>query len=255
MAVVGAMVLGACGGDDDDDAGNGSDSGGDSKSAAYVEATAAAIGEGGEGLPLDETQATCVATALVDVAGADALDEAEITPQQFAAAGDYSSLDVELPSDAADSLGADLADCDIADPFRDLLLGTFVDQFGTELPEDGSDCLNDDLDDDAMVGALAETFIDGKGDHLQDLLVSSVAACPPVVTAVLLAQAPTEPTPEVEACVTDFVEANADAVNEAFTSGEGPAAQELGTQLAGACPEAFAGADTGAAATTTTAAG
>ncbi|HEV7757928.1 MAG TPA: hypothetical protein VGO78_03025, partial [Acidimicrobiales bacterium] len=172
--------------------------------------------------------------------------EAEITPDQFAAAGDYSSLDVELPDDAADRLGADLGDCDVADPFRELLLGTFVDQFGTDLPAEGSECLTDDLDDDAMTEALADTFIDGEGKHLQDLLVSSVAACPPVVTAVLLAQAPTEPTPETKACVTAFVEANPDGVNEAFTSGEGPAAEELGTQLAAACPEAFAGADTGA---------
>jgi hypothetical protein len=253
MAVVGALLLGACGGDDDDDAGkadNGGDSASDSETAAYVDATAAAIGEGGEGLPLDETQARCVATALVDVAGADALAEAEITPDQFAAAGDYSSLDVEVPADAADDLGADLGDCDVADPFRELLLGTFVDQFGTELPEEGSDCLNDDLDDDAMVGALADTFIDGSGEHLQDLLVSSVAACPPVVTEVLLAQAPSEPSAATKTCVSDFVEANSDAVREAFTSGEGPAAQELGTQLAAACPEAFAGAD---ASTTTTA--
>lgn len=58
------------------------------------------------GLPLDETQATCVVTGIVDVVDVAALTEAGISPDEFAAADNYASLSVELPDDATADLGA-----------------------------------------------------------------------------------------------------------------------------------------------------
>jgi hypothetical protein len=90
------LLLGACG-DDDDDAtpaaqGEGTH-GGDAD--AYVEAVGgslneavASLNESGEGVPLDQTQTRCVARAIVDVVGVDALREAGISPDEFAGADD-----------------------------------------------------------------------------------------------------------------------------------------------------------------------
>jgi hypothetical protein len=51
---------------------------------------------------------------------------------------------------------------------------------------------------------------------------------------------PSEPTdlrPAAEACLTAFVEDNADLVVQGLTSGSGDAGQALGERMAAACPE------------------
>jgi hypothetical protein len=244
VVVAVSLLLGACG-DDDDEATPATPAedahGGDAD--AYVEAVIASWNETGVGLPLDETQATCVVTGIVDVVGVAALTEAGISPDEFAAADNYASLSVELPDDATADLGAALGECDVVETLEGMLIAAFPDEFGVELPPDAVTCLVDDLDDQAVVDGWAATFIEGSNERLQALVSSSVGACPAVATAVLIARAPTELSPDAEACVGAFVHGNPELVMEAFASKESAATatRELGEQMAATCPEAIDG--------------
>ncbi len=240
IAVVG-LVLGACG--DDDDAARGAaagDDGGGGYAEAYVEAFVSSWNETGEGPPLDETQEICLATAIVDVVGVGALTWAGISPDELAAADDYESLGVDIPDNATGRLGDALRECDVVEPLEGVLIASFPNEFGVELPPNAVACLADHLDDQAVADGWAATFIDGSTEHIQALVSSSVGACPAAATALLIARAPTELTPEAEACIGAFVEDNRELVMESFASGDGESAaiQELGVQMAAACPEA-----------------
>jgi hypothetical protein len=243
IAAVG-LLLGACGDDDDSASGAAANDGaGTGFTAEYVEAVVGSWNETGEGPPLDARQMTCFATAIVDVVGVDALTWAGISPDEFAAADAYESLDVEPPDDATDRLGNALRACDVVEPLEGMLIASFPDEFGVELPPDAAACLADRLDDQAVADGWAATFIDGSTGALQALVSSSVGACPAVATSVLIAQAPSELTPEAQACVGAFVQGNPELVMESFASGDGGSAatQELGRQMAAACPEAIGG--------------
>ena len=251
---VGVVLLGACGGGDDEGSqaavtvttsADGQDPAGghDSEATAYIDTMAASLREGSDALPFDTTQATCVATALVDLVGADVLTEAGILPGELVAADNYAALDVELPDDAVDRLGAALGACDVVEPIKGLMIDGFTDEAGGELPADAAPCLAENLDDQAVADALAATFIDGSEDHLQDPLLSTVGVCPSLVTALIFADEPTAPSPEARACVTAYVQAHPELATESFANGdESTAVDALGTQLALACPEAFGGA-------------
>jgi hypothetical protein len=238
------LLLGACGDDDDAASGAaGNDENATGFAGEYVEAVVGSWNETGEGPPLDETQMTCFAMAIVDVAGADALTWAGVSPDEFAAADNYESLDVELPDDAADRLGDALRACDVVEPLEGMLIASFPDEFGVELPPNAVACLVDHLEDQAVADGWAATFIDGSTEAIQGLVSSSVGACPAVATSVLIAQAPSELTPEAQACIGAFVQGNPELVMESFASGDGGSAatQELGRQMAAACPEAIGG--------------
>lgn len=242
IAAVG-LLLGACGDDDGPQGGAADDQSGGGLAEAYVEAVVGSWNETGEVPPLDETQMTCFGTAIVDVAGVGALAWAGITPDEFAAADNYESLGVQLPDDATGRLGDGLRECDVVEALEGVLIASFPQEFGVELPPDAAACLVDHLDDQAVAEGWAATFIDGSTEGIQTLVSSSVGACPAVATAVLVAQAPTELTPEAQACVGAFVQGNPELVMESFASGDGESAatQELGRQMAAACPEAVGG--------------
>jgi hypothetical protein len=243
VAVVG-LLLGACGDNDDATSAATAENGsGRGDAGAYVQAVVASWNEPGQRPPLDDTQVTCFATGIVDVVGVGALMWAGISPREFAAADNYASLDVELPDDATGRVGDALRKCDVVETLEGLLIAAFPDEFGVELPPDAVACLTDRMDDQAVADGWAATFIDGSTERLQALVSSSVGACPAVATAALIARAPTELTPEAEACVGAFVEGNPELVIESFASGGGESAatQELGRQMAAACPAVSGG--------------
>lgn len=238
VLAAGVVLLAACGGDDDDGA---STEGGatDGQAGEYVDAVATAMREDDD-TPVGPEQATCAANAIVDMVGVDALSDAGITAQELGDADDLTSLDVELPADVTERLGAALGECDLVGPLEDALVEGFAGQFGSELPAEAAACLRDNVDDRALLDAAAATFVDGSEDHMREPLSSAIGACPPVATAVLLAEAPTDLSASARACVTEFVEANPDLVARSFGSRDAGAGQELGVGLAAACPEVAA---------------
>lgn len=236
------LLLGACA-----DEGDGSlsttdeDEGGESEE--YVTAVAASLREDEDGLTLDEGQATCLATGIVDLVGVDALRQAGITPQELADAEDFTHLDVEIPDDGTERMTDTLVDCELVELLEGVMTDSFVEALGTDATPDATACLADGMDDQAVAEAFAAGFVEGSEEQIAALLGSSVVACPEVASQILLSEAPDDLSPEAEACVRDFVAANLELVSEAFASGDGDSTetQRLGVQLATACPEAFAG--------------
>jgi hypothetical protein len=248
-----AVLLGACGGGGDDDetrqesVSSDSDDSGDGGGAdadEYTDALVENMQADEETPPLDETQLTCFARGIVDAIGADTLKDAGITPQEFAEADDLTDLDFEMPADAVDNLGQSIAACDMAEDLeQSLVLDTFSDDFGFDLPPEGGACLSEQIDDQALADGLAEAFLgDGTGDSMTDVIVNAVVACPSVAAAAFISQAPAPLSPQGEQCVTDFVAANPEVVRALFASGgeDQAAVEQFGTQLVAACPE-FAG--------------
>jgi hypothetical protein len=253
------LLLAACGGDDDD----GADDGGGGSRAAYVEELAASIRQHDE-FPLDADQVECTAAAVVDLFGADALVDAGISPEELAGADDSASPNVDLPDDAADRLGTGLADaadrlgtgladaadrlgtglvdCDLVAPLEDVAINSVARTAGAEVPPEAATCLADNLDDRAVIAALARTFIDGSQDHFQQPLSAAIAACPSVMTTLMLADAPSGLSPEAEACVARFVEDNPDLMAQVVTPPPDTESQarEIDAAFTAACPEAAA---------------
>jgi hypothetical protein len=237
VIVVAGLLLGACAESADNDAQED-----DGEAEPYVEAMAASMMEEEDGPPLDETQANCFATGIVELVGVDALREAGVSPDEFAEAESFEDLDVDLPDDASAVVADALVECELVESLEGAITDTFDDELGFALSPEAAACLTDRLDDQAVAEAFAATFIDGSGEQIQSLLGSSVGACPDIASEILLSELPSGMTPEAEACVRAFVEDNAEAVGEAFTSGEDSTeTQRLGAELAVACPDAFAG--------------
>ena len=242
VILVAGLLLGACGGDDDDAAPTttAQDEGGDS--GEYVDATAAALNNETDGLPIDDTQANCFATEMVDLVGADSLSEAGISPDEFAGADSYADLDVDLPEDARARLSDAFVRCELVDSLRELMASEFIGGFGVELSPDAETCLSDSFDEQAVADGWAASFLDGSTDDIEALIAASAGTCPDVASEIILSQVPIDLTPEAEACIRSFIAANSQAVGEAFASGGDSAdTQALGAQMAAACPEAFTG--------------
>jgi hypothetical protein len=237
------LFLVACGGDDDESSDDGGGTtttteaeGSSGESNEYVEVLAQSMVEGQDEIALDEETANCVATAVVDLVGADALEDAGVTPEDLAAAEGFGDLDVELPDDAADQLGGTIGDCEgVAEPLRPLLLESFVAGLGVELEPEATTCLEENIDDEGVGNALAAVFVDGSDEGFQTVVTDAVLACPEVPTAAILAQATIQVTPEVEECVTGIVEANGDLVKRAFVDQDTAAQEELGTMIGTTC--------------------
>jgi hypothetical protein len=246
-----AVLLGACGGgggggDDEtqQDAASsdgGDDSGGsDAGADEYAAALADDMRADDQAPALDGTQLACFTHAVVDAVGADRMAAAGISPDEFVAADNVSDLDVDVPASAVDDLGQGIAACDIAGLLEDdVVLSSFVDEFGFELAPEGAACLKEQMDDQALADAVAEVFLNSSGDSLETIEVNAVVACPDVAAAVFISQAPTQLSPDGEQCITAFVKANPELIQAAFSStgGDRSASQEFGTQLAVACPE------------------
>jgi len=240
--VVAGLLLGACGGDDDDAATTttAQDEGG--KADEYVEATTAALSEESDGPQLDETQASCFASEMVDLAGADALSEAGISPDEFANADSFADLEVDLPDDAQTRLSDALVQCELVESLQGLMASEFISEFGVALSPDAETCLADSFEDQAVADGWAATFLDGSTDDIETQMAASAGSCPELASEIILSQAPTDLSPEAEACIRSFVEANSQAVSDAFvTGGDSAETQQLGAQMAAACPGAFTG--------------
>lgn len=234
-AAASMMLLAACGDDD-----GGGTSGG---RADYVDAVTTSLREDDE-TPLGAAQTICMSTAIVDVVGVDTLREAGVSPDELGDADDLTSLDIELPGDAPDRLGAAFGECGLAGPIKDLLVDNLTEDF-PELPPEAATCLADNLDDRDMTDGLAARLIDDSEDHLEEPVLTAMEACPSVTTAIFLATAPAalDLSPPAEACLREFVEDNPDLMARSLRNLDPEdleGGRELNSRLAAACPEATA---------------
>ncbi len=202
---------------------------------AYVDAVQAdllAPGDGDE-LPLEEEVAGCVAGAIVDAADPGRLDEADIAPEDFAAAEDFADVDIDAdPAQLRADLAAALQDCSLGRPLTDVMVA----EFPFELTEDDERCIAEALDGSSeLAEGVAGVLVDDQEDALTEALTVGLAACPSAVGD-LLAESITEAgfpvDDEARACLTDEIEARG---REAIDQILGPDADELGVELAEGC--------------------
>jgi hypothetical protein len=203
---------------------------------AYIEAVAESMSDDQEEFGLDEEAVTCMATVVVDLVGTDALTTAGVTPEDFADAGSFAALDVELPDDATARLSEGFAECDITDLMVDVVVEQLATGAGGELPSEASTCLEEALDRQGLLDAVAVGFIEGSDEEIQTLLFDTVAACPDVMTAVVLGEAAGSVGPEEQTCVRSVIENNADLVRSAFLDQDPDATQEFGDLVSSECP-------------------
>lgn len=148
-----ALLFAACG--DDDDGGSGS--GGESN--AYSEAVADVLKED-EDNPFSDAEVDCLSVEFVDaVGGADALEEAGVTPEDIAESDEPSDV-IDLPDDAPAKFAAAFTTCNID------LVDLFIATGGVD--DEAADCLRDALDSsdlsDLFAGALAGDEVQPSGD-------------------------------------------------------------------------------------------
>jgi hypothetical protein len=171
-----------------------------------------------------------------------------VSPQGFAEGETFQVPTVALTDETGDRLSEALDGCDVTAA----LTSVFVEGLGVELPAEARTCLDEHVDGQVVTDAFASGLLPATDTAdatepgasldatLQTVYLDATVACPAVVTATFLAGAPGPVSPEARACVSALVEAEPDRVRAAF-DGDAAAAEELGSEIASACPEAVGG--------------
>lgn len=202
--------------------------------AAYVEAVRTDLlsSDEVEELPLDDDEATCVAEAVVDAAGVERLDDAGVTPQDFAAA-EFEELDVGAdPDQLRDDLAGSLEECSLGAP----LIAVMVAEFPFELDDADEACIADALDDSPeLATGVAAVLVDGDERALTGALTTGLAACPSVVGDLLadrITGAGFTVDDAARACINaQIAERGPEAIEQIL----GPEATRLGAEIADVC--------------------
>lgn len=190
LAIAAAAVLAfsACGGDaeeaddpivtDDDaetDETDESNAGDDPDRQAYLDVAVAAFD--GQ-LPIDPEAVECFAGAFIDAIGVDNLVEAGVSPEELNEADSLDELGVEVEDGATDRAAENLGDCEI--DYASILATVAAD--GEAASPEAIECLEGELDSDALDRALAGAFVstltgEEPGADLPTLGQPAIAAC------------------------------------------------------------------------------
>ena len=128
-------------------AGCGDDGGGGGGGNSYAEAAAASFRDDPD-FPFDDDSAECFAGRLVDVIGVDRLENAGVTPEDFADEEfDLADAGLDLGDEEASELASAFPECDIA--IADLIV-IGIEEDGAEVPDDLRACLEENIDDEAF---------------------------------------------------------------------------------------------------------
>ncbi len=147
LAALGAaavLTLAACGDD------------GGGAAGPYVDALLADFEQDGD-IPFEEADARCLAESFVDTIGVDELEDNDITPEELAATDDPGALGLEFGEEEADSFADGIAGCDLS-VGEVLLVGAR--SAGAEVPDDLVACVDENIDEDAFYGFVADSIVD-----------------------------------------------------------------------------------------------
>lgn len=146
---------------------------GDGGSGDYEQALAESLSEN-EDVPFDEGQIDCLASEFVAaVGGPEALEAADITPEELRASDSIEELGLDPGSVDPDALAASFGNCDIS------LAELILDEAGDQVPQDVRDCITDALDEDVLSEFFAQTIVSGdeSGDDLPPQVMEGLLAC------------------------------------------------------------------------------
>ena len=147
LAALGAaavLTLAACGDD------------GGGAAGPYVDALLADFEQDGD-IPFEEADARCLAESFVDTIGVDELEDNDITPEELAATDDPGALGLEFGEEEADSFADGIAGCDLS--VGEVLLAG-ARSAGAEVPDDLVACVDENIDEDAFYGFVADSIVD-----------------------------------------------------------------------------------------------
>lgn len=164
--------------EDESDTDTESGDGGPYSTEDYAAVLAAEL-QTGDALPGTEDQIECVAEGFVEaIGGADALNEAGLTPDELAAAEGPDDLRVELDEDAvADDLVTSFDDCDYD------LIRLLTESLGAEAPEGFEDCVRGELTNDDIAAVFARLIIDPTDAQAADAILPQIEGCATTTTA------------------------------------------------------------------------
>lgn len=138
----------------------------------YAAVLSAELQTGGS-FPGTEDQIACVSAGFVDaIGGADALNDAGLTPEDLAAAEGPDDLGVDLDVDAvADELVTSFNDCDYD------LIRLLTESLGAGAPEGFEDCVRDELTNDDVAAVFARLIIDPADAQAADDILPVIETC------------------------------------------------------------------------------
>jgi hypothetical protein len=159
LAVVAAIVVGACGG-----SGGGASSG---KGKEYVDALVANRSDNDFTKSLTESQTRCLATKMVDAVGVGTLEKAGITPKNIAQDKGLNKLEGKVTKDQANEIVDALLSGDCFD-FADLVVKQSGDSSLKKLSKTQLNCLFKNMFDlPGVRDELANSLIGGKDPSFQ----------------------------------------------------------------------------------------
>lgn len=236
-AVLIVVLLAACSSGDDTDTGD--------PASPYVSAMTDVFTSGESGPEIDDETAECIATAIVEMAGVPALTAADITPEELAATGDLEELGLQIPTDAATTLAADFAECELGAEVVDSYVRAFAEESGGDLADEDVECIVEATPADDVEAALAATFVSADdGAAAFDAVVEGMGACPDAVTQLLVNGFETangedvDLTDEARSCLNEQVAADPVFAASGFSTVEPePGVETFGAHLLETCPE------------------
>jgi hypothetical protein len=153
--------------------------GSDSEAAEeYIQARAEGLQiQDDEDTELSASEAACFAAREVEMIEAEQLIEEDITPEEYAAASDLVSLDIDLPEDAVGQLADVMKDCagdTVIEQFNEASASSVAAQMGIE----DASCLTDEVDPNDVFAARAAYLVE-VNDEIQltfsDIVFESVS--------------------------------------------------------------------------------
>lgn len=230
------VVLAACSSGDDTDSGD--------PASPYVNALSDVFTSGESGPELNDETADCIASAIVELAGVPALTAADISPDDLADSGDLEELGLQIPTDAATTLAADFAECELGGNVVDAFVRAFADESGGDISDEDVECIVEATPADDVEAALAATFVSAdEGAGAFDAVMAGMASCPDAITQLLINGFETangesvDVTDEAKECLAEQVEADPAWAAGSFSTAEPVQGEELfETHLAEVCP-------------------
>ena len=111
------------------------------------------------------------------IGGADALNDAGLTPAELAAAQGPDDLHVELDEEAvADELVTSFNDCDYD------LIRLLTEPLGAEAPEGFEDCVRAELTNDDIAAVFARLIIDPADEEAAEEVLPQIEGCATATT-------------------------------------------------------------------------
>lgn len=161
VVIGGLLTLVACG----DDGGGGSNE--------FSDALADSFRSDVEN-PFTDDQIDCLAIEFVaDLGGPARFEEAGVTPDDIRASEDITQVGLEITTEDGRAFAESIGQCEIS------LVELFLSEAGPNVDDATRECIEDNIDEDALEQYFAVVFVDSEAGDPPDALIDPIAPCFP----------------------------------------------------------------------------